>query len=142
MNDIERAERLKEVFESLYEVNKRIPIIVEGKKDVYALRKIGMTGKIIALHEGKGLYEFCEDIACTFHRVVLLMDWDSKGKYLHKKVSGHLNGTWEEFVPFRKIIKALCQKDTKDIEGIPVLLERLAGEEVKVGEKKFGERRK
>jgi hypothetical protein len=30
--DIERAERLREVFEALYEVNKRFPVIVEGKR--------------------------------------------------------------------------------------------------------------
>jgi 5S rRNA maturation endonuclease (ribonuclease M5) len=138
MNDFERAERLKEVFESLYEVNKRIPIIVEGKRDVRALRKIGLVGDIIALHGGKGLYEFCDNISEKFHKIILLMDWDEKGEILHKTVSGHLKGVWEEFSPFREIIKILCQKDIKDIEGIPVLFERLAGEEVKVGEEREG----
>jgi 5S rRNA maturation endonuclease (ribonuclease M5) len=138
MNDFERAERLKKVFESLYEINKRIPIIVEGKRDISALRKIGLVGDIIALHGGKGLYEFCDNIAEKFHKIILLMDWDEKGESLHKAISGHLKGMWEEFSPFRDIIKILCQKDIKDIEGIPVLLEKLAGEEVKVGEEKEG----
>jgi len=57
-DDLERAERLRVVFQSLYEVNKRIPIIVEGKRDVSALRKIGLVGEIIALHGGRGIYEF------------------------------------------------------------------------------------
>jgi 5S rRNA maturation endonuclease (ribonuclease M5) len=134
MNDFERAERLKEVFGILYEINKRIPIIVEGRRDVSALRKIGLVGDIITLHGGKGFYEFCEDIAERFHRVILLMDWDEKGESLHKTISEHLKGHWEEFSAFREIIKILCQKDIKDIEGIPVLLGRLAGEEVKVGD--------
>lgn len=138
MNDFERAERLKKIFESLYEVNKRIPIIVEGKRDVIALRKIGLVGDIIALHGGKGLYEFCDDIAERFHKIILLMDWDKKGESLYKNVSGYLKGMWEEFSPFREIIKILCQKDVKDIEGIPVLLERLAGQEVRVGEEAEG----
>lgn len=136
MNDFERAERLKEVFESLYEVNKRIPIIVEGKRDVSALRKIGLVGDIITLHRGKGLYEFCDDVAERFHKIILLMDWDEKGESLHRNVSSHLKGMWEEFSPFREVIKILCQKDIKDIEGIPVLLERLAGEDVRVGEER------
>lgn len=134
MNDFERVERLKEVFEALYEVNKRIPIIVEGKRDVRALRKIGLVGDIITLHRGEGLYEFCDDIAARFHKIILLMDWDEKGESLYKSISAHLNGMWEEFSAFREIIKILCQKDVKDIEGIPALLERLAGEEVKVGQ--------
>lgn len=133
-DDLERAERLKIVLQALYEVNKRIPIIVEGKRDVSALRKIGLVGEIISLHGGMGIYEFCEDIAERFHRVVLLMDWDDKGEQLSKTVAAHLKGLWEEFSPFREIIKVLCQKDIKDIEGIPLLLERLAGGEVKVGE--------
>ena len=132
--DLERAERLKEVIQALYEVNKRIPIIVEGKRDVNALRKIGFVGDIIILHGGKGLYEFCEDISEKFHRIILLMDWDEKGETLHKSIAGYLNGQWEEFSAFREIIKVLCQKDINDIEGIPILLERLAGTEVKVSE--------
>lgn len=133
MNDFERAERLKEVFEALYEINKRIPVIVEGRRDVRALRKIGLAGEIITVHAGKGLYEFCDDIAERFHRIILLLDWDEKGESLHKNIAGHLRGMWEEFSPFREIIKILCRKDIKDIEGIPVLLERLVGEEIMVG---------
>ncbi len=137
-DDLERAERLKVVFQALYEVNKRIPIIVEGKRDVSALRKIGLVGEIIALHGGMGIYEFCEDIAERFHRVVLLTDWDNKGEHLYKTIAEHLKGSWEEFSPFREIVKVLCQKDIKDIEGVPLLLERLAGSEVKVGEEPEG----
>lgn len=136
MNDFERTERLKKVFEALYEINKRTPIIVEGKGDVIALRKIGLIGDIIAIHAGKGIYEFCEDIAQRFSRIILLTDWDKKGENLHKNISRHLKGMWEEFSPFREIIKILCQKDIKDIEGIPALFERLAEKEVRVGEDK------
>lgn len=137
--DIERAERLREVLQSLYEINKRIPVIVEGRRDVLALRKIGLVGDIISLHGGKGFYEFCEEIAERFHRVVLLMDWDEKGESILKSVSTHLKGMWEEFSAFREIIKILCQKDIKDIEGIPGLLERLSGTGVTVGEPEEGE---
>lgn len=138
MNDLQRVERLKEIFEALYEINKRIPIIVEGKKDVNALRRIGLVGDIISLHRGKGLYEFCDDISERFHKIILLIDWDEKGESLFKNLSSNLRGMWEEFSAFREIIKILCQKDIKDIEGIPSLLERLSGQEIKVGEEKEG----
>lgn len=138
MNDIQRIERLKEVLEALYEINKRIPIIVEGKRDVSALRRIGLVGDIIALHGGKGLYEFCDDISERFQKIILLIDWDEKGESLYKNLSSNLRGMWEEFSAFREIIKILCQKDIKDIEGIPTLLERLSGQEIKVGEQQEG----
>jgi 5S rRNA maturation endonuclease (ribonuclease M5) len=132
--DTARAERIRNVQEALYEVNKRVPIIVEGKRDVRALRRLGMVGDIFAVHSGRGLYDFCEDIAERFHRAVLLLDWDDKGEALFRNLSVHLRGLWEEFSSFREIVKLLCQKDIKDIEGIPGLLERLAGTEVSVGE--------
>jgi 5S rRNA maturation endonuclease (ribonuclease M5) len=125
--ELERAERLREVLGLLYEANKRFPVIVEGKKDTVALRKIGLVGDIIILHSGKGLYDFCEDIVDRFAKVIVLMDWDAKGEALHRTLSRHLAGHCEEFSTFRGILKVLCQKDIKDIEGIPKLLIRLEG---------------
>jgi 5S rRNA maturation endonuclease (ribonuclease M5) len=125
----EKAERLRKVIEALYEVNKRFPVIVEGKRDSQALRRLGLVGEIITLHSGKGLYDFCEDIAERFSRVVILLDWDGKGEDLFRQVSANLKGHWEEFAAFRGTLKILCQKDIKDIEGIPKLLVRLEGNE-------------
>ena len=132
--DADRADRLREVLQALYEVNKRVPDIVEGRRDTDALRKIGLVGDIIPLHSGKGVYEFCEDIAEKYPNAVLLMDWDDKGEKLFRALAEGLTGLWEEFAPLREIIKVLCQKDIKDIEGIPGLIERLAGTTVTVGE--------
>ena len=127
--DIERAERLREVIQHLLEINKKFPVIVEGKKDAAALRNLGLVGDIITLHNGQNLYDFCDDIIHRFHRVIVLMDWDRKGETLNKTVSIHLKGCWEEFSSFRELLKILCQKEIKDIEGIPKLLMRLEGNE-------------
>ncbi len=127
VNDLERAERLREVFEALYEANKRYPVIVEGKKDAIALKRLGLAGEIIILHNGKSLYEFCENITEKYAKVIILLDWDIKGESLYRSLSRNLRGHYEEFSTFRDIIKILCQKDIKDIEGIPKLLLRLEG---------------
>jgi 5S rRNA maturation endonuclease (ribonuclease M5) len=123
--DIERAERLREIFAALFEINRLFPVIVEGKKDAVALKKLGLEGEIIILHSGKNLYDFCEDIIDRFSRVVILLDWDTKGEILYKSICKNLRGHWEEFSAFRDVIKILCQKDIKDVEGIPRLLLRL-----------------
>jgi 5S rRNA maturation endonuclease (ribonuclease M5) len=128
-DDTERSERLREIFEHLHDVNKTVPIIVEGKKDASALRSLGLIGDIIILHNGSSLYDFCDDIARKFPKVVLLMDWDKRGETLHKTLSNHLNGHWEEFSSYREILKILCQKDIHQIESIPKLLRRLEGNE-------------
>lgn len=125
--DLERAERLREVLEALAEINRSIPVIVEGKNDVAALRKLGLAGEIITLHRGATVYEFCEEIAEKYPRVVLLTDWDDKGEMLHSSLSDNLRGHIEDFSPVRGMLKMLCQKDVRDIEGIPKLLARLEG---------------
>ena len=127
--ELERAERLREVMDALCEINNRVPVIVEGKKDAQALRKLGLAGEIIVLHGGKGLYEFSEEIAERYPAVVLLLDWDAKGENLFKSLVGNLHTHWEEFSAFRELFKMLCQKDIKDIESIPSLLLRLEGSE-------------
>jgi 5S rRNA maturation endonuclease (ribonuclease M5) len=128
-SDFERAERLRKVIGALYEINKSVPVIVEGNKDVSALRKFGLVGEIITLHRGKSLYDFCLDIAERFQKIIILLDWDKKGESLNKTLSMHLNGHWEEFSFFRELFKVNCQKEIKDIEGIPKLLRRLEGDE-------------
>ncbi|MEW6570222.1 MAG: toprim domain-containing protein [Nitrospirota bacterium] len=127
--DIERAERLRQIFEHLKEINEIVPVIVEGRKDASALRTLGLRGEILTLHNGKSLYDFCGEVIEKFSRVVILLDWDRKGEDLNSVLSDHLEGLWEEFSSFREIIRLLCQKDIRDIEGIPKLLRRLEGNE-------------
>ena len=127
--DLERAGRLREVIDTLYEVNKKNPVIVEGKKDALALRDLGLIGDIITLHRGSNIYEFCEEIAERFNKVVILLDWDDKGESLNRILNAHLKGLWEEYSGFRELFKILCQKDIRDVEGIPKLLRKLEGNE-------------
>lgn len=129
ITDTERSARLREVFEDLQELNKRIPVIVEGKKDAYALRSLGLMGDIIVLNNGQNLYDFCYDVSQQHSKVILLLDWDRKGEDLNKTLAHNLKGHWEEFSSFRDILRILCQKEIKDIEGIPALLRRLEGNE-------------
>lgn len=64
-----------------------------------------------------------------FDRVIILVDWDKKGECLNKTLKTYLNGIYEEYAGFRELLKILCQKDIKDIEGIPKLLKTLEGDE-------------
>ena len=125
--DAERAERLREVLDGLIEINRKVPIIVEGKKDKTALRSLGFGGEIISLHRGQNLYDFSEEMADSYDRMVLLLDWDEKGDQMTRSLEESLKGYFEEFRPFRDTIRILCQKDIKDIEAIPALLRRLEG---------------
>jgi 5S rRNA maturation endonuclease (ribonuclease M5) len=132
--DWERAEKIREVLHYLYEINKLIPIIVEGKRDKKALRNIGFDGDIITIHSGKSIYEFSEGIAHKFEKVILLIDWDDKGEELYSKIGENLRGMWEEFASIRELLKILCQKEISEIEQIPSLFHRIAGQSLDVKE--------
>lgn len=128
-NNMDRALKLREVFDALHEINRSIPVIVEGKRDAIALRKLGLVGEILTVHNGQSIYNFCEEISERFHRVIIFLDWDEKGESLYKTLCRLLSGQWEEFSVFRELIKILCQRELKDIEGIPKLLRRLEADE-------------
>lgn len=132
--DWERAEKIKEVLQYLYEINKFVPIIVEGKRDKKALREIGFEGEIITLHSGKSIYEFSETIANRFEKVILLIDWDEKGEELYSKIGKNLQGMWEDFASIRELLKILCQKEILEIEDIPSLFYRITGQSLDVKE--------
>ena len=59
-------------------------IIVEGKKDTEALRKIGCLGKIIEFHKFNDINDFADKVV-KYQELILLFDWDRKGAYLTRK---------------------------------------------------------
>lgn len=77
-----KEEKIVELVESLIEENESTPVIVEGKRDEIALRKIGLKGEILRLNLGMTLTGFCEFIINNYSRVILLLDWDKKGNEL------------------------------------------------------------
>lgn len=123
--DAERAMRIRELFAELAELNEEVPVIVEGKRDAEALRELGLKGEIITYNRGKGVHEFCDDIHASHAKCVLLMDWDTVGESLMSKLGPELGGLWEEFTNYRRLIRAMCQREVKDIEGIPGLIRKL-----------------
>jgi 5S rRNA maturation endonuclease (ribonuclease M5) len=125
MVDTERYERLLEVFEDLSEVNRHTPVLVEGRRDAEALRELGLRGEIEVYNKGLSMHEFCESVLEKHDRIVLLMDWDSTGEKLQDRLSRELAGHWEEHESFRRLLRVLCQKEIKDMEGVPCLIRRL-----------------
>lgn len=125
--DVLRADKLREVLERLYHINEHVPIIVEGRRDVEALRLLGFAGDIFTLHGRRGFYEFAESVHEKCDTVVLILDWDEKGQALQAQVGALLSGMWEMHAPIRESLMNLCQKDISDVQSLPSLLERLAG---------------
>ncbi len=119
------------VIEDLIVNNSKVPVIVEGKKDVKALKTLGLSGDILTLNHGIPIFNFCEEIARTHREVIILTDWDSRGGRLAKALREGLsaNGVKHEKDPRAKLV-ILCKKEIKDIEALPKFIRSL---ERKVG---------
>ena len=127
MNIEQRAETLIKLVEKLAEESKETTIIVEGRKDVVALRELGVTGKIICLHNsGKALTNLVEEISDTQNSVIILTDFDRYGRELAGRLRGSLEGNRVKAnLVFWRRIKSLVRHEIKDIEGLSRYMERL-----------------
>lgn len=124
------AERKLELLTKLLqklcvEGEKGIPIIVEGKKDLSALRKFSIKGKIICVrNSGKVFVDFLDGVQSE--EVILFVDFDDYGIALAKSITQYLEGKGVKVNSiFWKEIGALVKRDVKDVEGLPSYLEKL-----------------
>lgn len=121
----ERLLRLERLLEELrLENSDGAVVIVEGKRDVAALRAIGCEGEVIPLHRGAPLFAFCERIAAAHDRVILLTDGDRKGGRLAESVERGLaaNGRRAE----RRLRRELFRlTDGKEVESLASFVVRL-----------------
>ena len=59
-------------------------IVVEGKKDSQALKKLGVSAKILEFYRFGGIIKFADAIA-QYKNIIVFFDRDRKGKYLTRK---------------------------------------------------------
>lgn len=123
------AERLEEVMKVLEEIERLsavAPIVVEGLKDIEALRRLGIESNVVAMGRGRTIVEFCEDLSKDHDEVVVLTDWDRKGGHLARALKEALatNGVKTIESPRTQLV-ILTKKEIKDVEGLPAFIERL-----------------
>ena len=116
--DYEKSyEDLKKALVELSEENKNIPVIVEGEKDIDALRKLDITGEIITVNVGMSLTDFCDHIAERYKEIIILTDWDRRGGYLCHTIRKNLQGRVKCNTRYREIIAKNSMIRT--VEGLP-----------------------
>lgn len=124
-----RLERILKLLERLEEQSaKGTPIVVEGKNDVQALYRLGITGDIIlAKTSGKSFFDVLSEIERRERReVILLFDFDRRGKEWTRRLARCLEGM--KITPnllFWRMLLGLVGRDVKDIEGLATYLETL-----------------
>lgn len=114
-------EELKNFFLELKNSNKLI--IVEGIKDRKALNELGVTNYIVFLNK-KPIFEVIEDVAKITDKVVILTDFDKKGKELYGKLN---SGLQRYVIKVDHYFREWLQRNTRlsHVEGLVRFLRNL-----------------
>jgi len=124
-----RLEKILQLLDKLAtESAKGTPIIVEGQNDINTLHKLGIEGDVIpAKSSGKSFLDVLSEVEGRGkHEVILLMDFDRRGKEWTSRLAQRLEKMrinpnllfWKQFL-------GLVGRDVKDIEGLATYLETL-----------------
>lgn len=117
-------EEVEKTLNELKEENKVIPILVEGDKDVEALRKLEINGEILVINAGMSISNLCDKIAQEYKDIILLTDWDRKGGFLCHTIRKNLEGRVNCNTRYRKVFA----KNTmiRKVEGLPSWIETMS----------------
>ena len=118
----------QKLIQQLIEYNQQVPVVVEGHRDAESLKRLGLTGEILKLHNGKNIHDFCEELARRYPQFILLIDWDERGNDLLTKIGRHLETGWQEFSYFRTGLISLCGKNLQGVEDVASWFESLQAE--------------
>ena len=122
-----RLEELNKILAYLNKLN--YPVVVEGKRDTFALRNLGYTGNIVELNDGRSVLSTVELLA---HKLgvsgnfVIMTDWDRTGGRLAKQLKEY--GESSDLLPdlsIRRNLALLCSKDINCIEELPTMVRSL-----------------
>lgn len=123
MDDAQVLEELEDLLDQLRQDNTTIPVIVEGDKDVSALRKLELTGEVIRFNTGQSVSDFCDDIAQKYQRIIILTDWDWRGGRLASSMKKQLENRVKIDMSYRQSFAKRCVCRT--VEGMPSWLQTL-----------------
>ena len=125
----EKEEKILRVLERLTgESAKGKPIIVEGKNDTATLRALGVEGEIISAKAGgKSFLDVIYEVKKSkAQEVILLLDFDRRGKELTKLLKQNLEKTKiKPNLTFWTKLSELVGREVKDVEGLATYMETL-----------------
>jgi len=125
----EKEEKILHVLECLAEeAAKGTPIIVEGKNDIEALRVLGVEGKTISAKTGgKSILDVISEIEkCDAKEVIMLLDFDRRGRELTKRLKQNLEKAKTKInLTFWSRLLELVGTEVKDVEGLATYMETL-----------------
>lgn len=125
----EKEEKIQNLLDRLVEESAEgTPIVVEGRKDIETLRALGVQGRIVSAKTGgKSRLDVISEVEKTgAHEVILLLDFDRRGKEWSKILKEHLErAKIRPNLKFWNELQGLVSREVKDIEGLTSYIETL-----------------
>ena len=104
-------------FIRLLNSKKNSIVVVEGKRDENALKRLGFSGRVCQFHSFKGLTKFVDSMPRYRHLIVLL-DSDRKGRYLTRRIISQLEHRMTIDLSFKRKLVAITKGKVSNVENL------------------------
>jgi 5S rRNA maturation endonuclease (ribonuclease M5) len=103
----------------IFELNsmKDSVVVVEGKRDSIALKKLGYSGKVLEFHRFGGMIDFADSVS-KLKRLIILFDRDKKGRTLTGKTIQLLQRRTKIDLSFKKRLREITKGKIMFIEQL------------------------
>ena len=92
-------------------------VVVEGKRDSVALKKLGYSGKVLEFHRFGGMVNFTDSVS-KYKRLIILFDRDKKGRRLTWKTIQLLQRRTKVDLSFKRKLRIITKGKIMFIEQL------------------------
>ncbi|TLX89176.1 MAG: topoisomerase [Thaumarchaeota archaeon] len=92
-------------------------VVVEGKKDENALKRLGFSGRVCQFHSFKGLAKFIDSMP-RYRNLIILLDSDRKGRYLTRRIISQLQHRMAIDLTFKRKLIAITKGKVRNVEDL------------------------
>ena len=112
-------QEIHEIRNFVFQLNlmKDSVVVVEGKRDASALKKLGVSGQIIEFHKFGGIINFADAVA-RYEKLIILFDRDKKGRYLTGKTIQLLQRRTKIDLSFKRKLTVITKGKIRFVEQL------------------------
>jgi 5S rRNA maturation endonuclease (ribonuclease M5) len=112
-------QEIHEIRNFVFQLNlmKDSVVVVEGKRDTSALKKLGFSGQVIEFHRFGGIVNFADSVA-RYKKLIILFDRDKKGRYLTGKTIQLLQRRTKIDLSFKRKLTLITKGKIRFVEQL------------------------
>ena len=112
-------QEILELKEFMFQLNsiKNSVVVVEGKRDSNALKKLGYSGKVLEFYKFRGMINFVDTVA-KYDRLIILFDRDRKGRTLTGKTIQLLQRRTKVDLTFKRKLRMITKGKIMFVEQL------------------------